>query len=79
MYLDVIENDIAIMKLDFRERRLFLGSIEGDVVAVDVFSGLTIAKYSSHQQEISMLLYNEEHQLLITGGWERKVKIHNDT
>ena len=26
-----------------------------------------------------MLLYNEANQLLITGGWERRIKIHNDT
>lgn len=69
LYKDVIEADIAIMVLDNRQRRLFLGSIDGDVVALDVFSGLTISKYSNHVLEISMLLYNEENQLLITGGW----------
>jgi hypothetical protein len=67
------------LELDHRERRLFVGSIEGQIVAVDVFSGLTISKYSSHSLEISLLLYNEQNQLLITGGWDRKLKIHNDT
>lgn len=56
-----------------------MGSIDGDIVALDVFSGLTIAKYSKHVQEISMLLYNDDNQLLITGGWEKRIKIHNDT
>ncbi len=79
MYKDVIDTEIAIMELDNRQRRLFLGSIDGDIVALDVFSGLTIAKYSNHAQEISMLLYNDENQLLITGGWEKRIKIHNDT
>jgi hypothetical protein len=36
------------MELDNRERRLFIGSIDGDVAALDVFSGLTIGKYSKH-------------------------------
>lgn len=46
---------------------------------MDVFSGLVIASYSKHAQEISLLVYNEANQLLITGGWEKRIKIHNDT
>lgn len=79
VYKDVVRVDLAVMELDQRERRLFVGSIEGDVVAVDVFSGLIIGTYSKHALEISLLLYNEQNNLLITGGWEKKIKIHNDT
>ena len=79
LFKDVIDTDIAIMELDDRQRRLFLGSIDGDIAALDVFSGLKIATYSKHAHEISMLLYNDENQLLISGGWEKKIKIHNDT
>jgi WD40 repeat protein len=58
---------------------LFAGTIDGQISSIDLFSGLIIASYSSHQQEISLLLYNNLHELLISGGWDRKLKIHNDT
>ena len=48
-------------------------------MGLDVFSGLVISRYCRHDQEVSMLLYNNEHKLLITGGWDRRIKIHNDT
>lgn len=32
------------------ERKGFIGTIEGEIVSIDLFSGLLINVYSSHQQ-----------------------------
>lgn len=79
MFTGIVEADITIIELDDRERRCFVGTVEGQIVSIDVFSGLVISSYCSHEHEISMLIYNSEHKLLISGGWDRKLKIHNDT
>lgn len=78
-FLNIVKADITIIELDDRERRCFVGTIEGEIVSIDVFSGLLISAYCAHDHEIAMLIYNNEHKLLISGGWDRKLKIHNDT
>lgn len=66
--------------MDERDRRCFIGCIDGSIASLDIFSGLIIQEYSPHRNhEISVLIYDNEHNLLISGGWDRKIKIHNDT
>ena len=78
-YQNIVKSDISIIELDDRERKCFIGTIEGEIISIDLFSGLLINRYCSHEHEISMLMYNNTHKLLISGGWDRKLKIHNDT
>lgn len=78
-YKNVVKSDISIIELDDMERKCFIGTIEGEIVSIDIFSGLLINSYSAHQQEISILMYNNLHKLLISGGWDKRIKIHNDT
>ena len=79
IYKNVVKSDISIIELDDMERKCFIGTIEGEIVSIDIFSGLLINSYSAHQQEISILMYNNLHKLLISGGWDKRIKIHNDT
>ena len=57
-YRDIVRADISIIELDDRERKCFIGTIEGEVISIDLCSGLLINRYSSHSQEISVLMYN---------------------
>ncbi len=79
VYKNIVKSDISIIELDDRERKCFVGTIEGEIISIDLFSGLLISTYSAHEQEISVLMYNSLHKLLISGGWDRRLKIHNDT
>lgn len=56
-----------------------MGCVNGSISSLDLFSGLVIQKYSSHRNEISFLQYNNAHNLLISGSWDRRLKVHNDT
>lgn len=78
-YNNVTESEITVLEIDERHRRCFLGCINGSIISLDLFSGLLINKYSSHKSEISLLHYNSVNSLLISGSWDRKIKIHNDT
>lgn len=78
-YKNVVKSDISIIELDDQERKCFIGTIEGEIISIDLFSGLPITNYGSHEQEISILMYNNQHKLLISGGWDKTIKVHNDT
>lgn len=47
-YKNIVKGDISIIELDDRERRCFAGTIEGEIISIDLFSGLIINVYSSH-------------------------------
>ena len=67
------------MCLDKNHRRAFLGTANGGIVSVNVFTGAILNKFSDHSKEISYLGYSNRHSLLVSEGWEGNIKIHNDT
>ena len=50
VYMNLVHSEISIIELDDRERKCFIGTIEGEIISIDVFSGLLINRYSSHEQ-----------------------------
>lgn len=78
-FSNVVNSEINVIEIDERHRRCFIGCINGSISSLDLFTGLIIQQYSSHRSEISLLSYNHLHNLLISGAWDRRLKIHNDT
>ena len=49
-YRNIVQSDISIIELDDRERKCFIGTVEGEIISIDLFSGLLISSYSPHGQ-----------------------------
>jgi hypothetical protein len=45
VYKNIVKSDISIIELDDRERKCFVGTIEGEIISIDLFSGLLISTY----------------------------------
>jgi|JI6StandDraft_1071083.scaffolds.fasta_scaffold05434_8 WD40 repeat protein len=78
-FKNLTQTDIICMELDRNHRRIFVGSIGGDVLSVDAFTGIILNRFAEHTKEVCYVGYSFRHSLLVTAGWDRIIKIHNDT
>lgn len=78
-FKNLTQGDIICMELDSNHRRIFIGTIAGEVLSVDAFTGIILNRFAEHTKEVCYVGYSYKASLLVTAGWDRMVKIHNDT
>eukprot|EP00520_Triparma_pacifica_P014822 CAMPEP_0118634720 /NCGR_PEP_ID=MMETSP0785-20121206/1698_1 /TAXON_ID=91992 /ORGANISM="Bolidomonas pacifica, Strain CCMP 1866" /LENGTH=682 /DNA_ID=CAMNT_0006525715 /DNA_START=109 /DNA_END=2154 /DNA_ORIENTATION=+ len=86
VYRNLIETEITAMCLDFRERKFILGDHFGNLYAYDFLNGAKMKEFAyeetddkAHTDEISRLLYCNEHATVVSVSWDRSIAIHSES
>jgi WD40 repeat protein len=76
---DIFNSEITSIILDETDRKIIVGDHEGKIVMVDSLSGVILKEFCSHSGEVTAMFYVSDDNLLITGSWDKKIMIHNDS
>ncbi|GMI16999.1 hypothetical protein TrLO_g12132 [Triparma laevis f. longispina] len=86
VYRNLSDSDITAMCLDFRERKFILGDHDGSLHCYDFLNGADMKEFAyeemdgkAHLDEITKLLYCDEHATVISTGWDKTVSIHSES
>ena len=86
VYRNLSSTDITAMCLDFRERKFILGDHDGNLHCYDFLNGADMKEFAyeetddkAHLDEISKLLYCNEHATVISTSWDRSLCIHSES
>ncbi len=85
VYRNLSTTDITSMCLDFRQRKFILGDHDGYLRCFDFLNGAEMKEFSyeetsdkAHLDEISRLVYCDEHATVVSVSWDRSICIHDE-
>lgn len=71
--------------LDDRQRKFIVGSHNGRIEVYDYMHGSVMKEFTyknsenkAHLSEVTALLYNDEHKVVISASWDRNILIHDE-
>ncbi|CAM9403818.1 unnamed protein product [Sphacelaria rigidula] len=73
------DGDIVRATLDAGQRRLVLGSSTGEIVVFGFLQGIHIRSMTPrHKGPVSGLAYVAEDQVVVSGGWDRSLRVYDE-
>ncbi|CAD8131806.1 unnamed protein product [Paramecium pentaurelia] len=74
-----VNHDIYTFCLDYTQRRGFIGTHQGNIFCLDLFTGKIIKEMKNNfTKEISHLSYSEKYHTLIASSWDKQIRIYHD-
>lgn len=78
IYEDLMNAETTAYCVDKAQKRIYLGDSNGKIKNFNMSNSSIIKEFTSHQKEISQLLYSQNMQILISLSTDQQLKIHND-
>lgn len=80
-FQNIMESDITSLKLDFRNRKFITADQKGNVTTFNYLNGSYMKDNSSdpHAGEVSCMVYGSEDKVIVTGSWDKSIRIYNET
>ena len=79
IFRELTKDDICAATLDARKRKLFIADASGHIVAINVKNGTRVKKFVAHDDEVTGLVYSDDHRALISSSWDKRVRVHDDS
>eukprot|EP00698_Gefionella_okellyi_P016802 TRINITY_DN4837_c0_g1_i1.p1 TRINITY_DN4837_c0_g1~~TRINITY_DN4837_c0_g1_i1.p1 ORF type:complete len:989 (+),score=200.34 TRINITY_DN4837_c0_g1_i1:54-3020(+) len=78
VYRQPVQSEITCFATDDRRRKLIIGTHSGEIECFNYSNGATMKSFQSHSAEVSCLLYCDAAKIVITGSWDKTVRIHDE-
>eukprot|EP00948_MAST-09A_sp_MAST-9A-sp1_P003172 g3172.t1 len=78
IFHNIVKSEITSLCMDFRQRKLIVGTQKGDITEFSYRHGVYMKEFESHHKDIISLRYCGSDCTLISASWDREIRIYDD-
>ena len=78
LFQEAVPSDVTCTAFDDRQRKLFCGTLKGEVVALNLSNGSAMKSGALHTAPVTALHYAERDRLLVSASWDGSLVVFDD-